>query len=941
MAGKAIVLEFKHLFKDVLTHVWNKETATTQQNEGATVKGLVGKNVTLDCNGSMHQAEEAVDRERLLQGYKDYEEEFKRNFTRWHAGELDLERLVAEAQEKSRALRPCQVTAWGEALKNQLPQLLGLIFAYFTISKSGESYRRFEKAEEEGTTPHVGGEELKLDTMLQKAHNVQVIAILRLFAYDIPGTSQLRNNLLQIRTGEGKSMILGACSILFALLGFRVRCVCYSDYLSQRDYGLFEDLFEAFGVKGEIVYSKITAYSEDSVAQRGDIRELTKKLIHGTLGKELESRLAVCQPQQKEILLVDEVDVFFGQEFHGQTYNIIAQIELNEVQRILRKIWEHHDHARSPRRLFQIMQASSEYTGLLAKFPQWQTLIATEVQAMCQDLQHFEEPKYHYDAQSDRIFYTVMDCPCYDVVYGYRTAFAYLKSSTVNSADGLRRALQLRISCGQFSYANIDPACILGVSGTLAALGGYEWSIMAKYGLKSWSLIPSVYPPSEFTFLEKDKAIVVADDLDRFHQQITQEVRSKTGDERAVIVFFKDPEALEMYNNSSYVRAIAMKKEVLLERDSHSEKESKIKRAASTGQVTLTTAAFGRGTDFVCTDKRLCEKGGVHVIQTFLASNLSEEMQIKGRTARQGQKGSYSLVLLSEEIGITSEAAQKEIQKDLYERIQKKIRERCVTECEARDESLHMAEDRDKLSHQYLTELLAGNAEAAEEKLKLIHEQLHKPVKVLKKVRIIILSDATGSMGSLWSSTKAEVRKMLQRVEDVGGNSLQLKWVAYRDYSDEYCLQDSPWTHEPHILQHFVDGIATGGGDDTEEAIEKALQFAREEHIKVPLDRILLLGDAPPHKERKGERLESHNRIMETDYRLESEALQALGVPVYAFRIGTSSATKETFQEIATITEGQFADLNPENLVDAVCMSALDEIGGSELVAEYMARYKS
>jgi hypothetical protein len=38
--------------------------------------------------------------------------------------------------------------------------------------------------------------------------------------------------------------------------------------------------------------------------------------------------------------------------------------------------------------------------------------------------------------------------------------------------------------------------------------------------------------------------------------------------------------------------------------------------------------------------------GGIHVIQTFLSNELSEEIQIKGRAARQGDAGSYSMVLI-------------------------------------------------------------------------------------------------------------------------------------------------------------------------------------------------------------------------------------------------------------------------------------------------------
>jgi len=68
------------------------------------------------------------------------------------------------------------------------------------------------------------------------------------------------------------------------------------------------------------------------------------------------------------------------------------------------------------------------------------------------------------------------------------------------------------------------------------------------------------------------------------------------------------------------------------------------------GQVTLTTAVFGRGTDFFCNDPKLRKNGGVHVLQTFFSLDKAEEVQIQGRTARQGHRGSYSLVLSVEDL---------------------------------------------------------------------------------------------------------------------------------------------------------------------------------------------------------------------------------------------------------------------------------------------------
>ena len=70
---------------------------------------------------------------------------------------------------------------------------------------------------------------------------------------------------MQIRTGEGKSIAFGGGAALLALLGFRVRCICYSKYLSQRDENAFSSLFAELQLQNHgserIVYSTITEYS--------------------------------------------------------------------------------------------------------------------------------------------------------------------------------------------------------------------------------------------------------------------------------------------------------------------------------------------------------------------------------------------------------------------------------------------------------------------------------------------------------------------------------------------------------------------------------------------------------------------------------------------------------------------------------------------------------
>ena len=60
--GKVIVGEFKH-FKDVLTVVWNTQTAVTQRDVSATVKDVVGKKVVVQSENAMRHDEEKVDQE--------------------------------------------------------------------------------------------------------------------------------------------------------------------------------------------------------------------------------------------------------------------------------------------------------------------------------------------------------------------------------------------------------------------------------------------------------------------------------------------------------------------------------------------------------------------------------------------------------------------------------------------------------------------------------------------------------------------------------------------------------------------------------------------------------------------------------------------------------------------------------------------------------------
>jgi preprotein translocase subunit SecA len=121
-----------------------------------------------------------------------------------------------------------------------------------------------------------------------------------------------------------------------------------------------------------------------------------------------------------------------------------------------------------------------------------------------------------------------------------------------------------------------------------------------------------------------------------------------------VLIFFEDEKLLDNFRRFSgdlgtIPYYITKNKtfdgvEEKIYKDANVNKLIGIEYAGHHGSVTLLTKEFGRGIDFQV-DAKVVEEGGLHVIQTFLSIDIKEEVQIKGRTARKDDPGSYELIL--------------------------------------------------------------------------------------------------------------------------------------------------------------------------------------------------------------------------------------------------------------------------------------------------------
>lgn len=135
-----------------------------------------------------------------------------------------------------------------------------------------------------------------------------------------------------------------------------------------------------------------------------------------------------------------------------------------------------------------------------------------------------------------------------------------------------------------------------------------------------------------------------------------------------------------------------------------------------------------------------------------------------------------------------------------------------------------------------------------------------------KVVDVMFVIDATGSMGDELRYVKAELGSVIERVaEEFEGEDVKIRVGAnvYRDESDDYLVRPHPMTENVEDVVKFLYRQEAGGGGDTPEAVEAALEDAIEKHdwsAKARARLLFLILDAPPHYD--DERKEKIRRLV-------------------------------------------------------------------------------
>jgi hypothetical protein len=112
---------------------------------------------------------------------------------------------------------------------------------------------------------------------------------------------------------------MAATATVLALLGMDVYCACYSEHLSRRDRGNFQELFDQFGVAESVKYGTLEELCEAVINENGNVRDAVLEVLSSN-----KKPVPVPRRNRPRILFVDEVDTYFSKEFHGALYQPAA-----------------------------------------------------------------------------------------------------------------------------------------------------------------------------------------------------------------------------------------------------------------------------------------------------------------------------------------------------------------------------------------------------------------------------------------------------------------------------------------------------------------------------------------------------------------------------------------------------------------------------------------
>lgn len=448
------------------------------------------------------------------------------------------------------------------------------------------------------------------------------------------------NTAIQMQTGEGKTVTAAMAAVMAAWRGGPCHVVTSNDYLARRDADLMRPLFEHCGLNvGHVIGGN--SPGERRAAYLCDVTYSTSKEL---LADFLRDRIAEKQGEGRTVMrglntaIIDEADSVLIDE---ATVPLIismpnknrllhqAVVTAREIGSALEPVTDFVSAGRGLQ--VTLTPAGKEkVAAAIADLPAiWQSAERAEF-LVCQALaaSHCYHKDVHYVVVDGKV--VIVDDRTGRIMEGRSW------SSGLHQAVEAKEGLEMTdptYSHTQMSFQRFFRLYrhLAGMSGTLQNVTGELWSV---YGLKAVR-IPTHRPKQLHHRMER----VFADSSQKW-SAVVEEARGTVSDGRAVLIGTRSVRESEELYRLFREQGIDT---VVLNALRHEQEAAIIAEAGSVGRVTIATNMAGRGTDIIV-DPEVVRKGGLHVIATERHESRRVDMQLFGRTARQGVAGSVRMM---------------------------------------------------------------------------------------------------------------------------------------------------------------------------------------------------------------------------------------------------------------------------------------------------------
>lgn len=473
----------------------------------------------------------------------------------------------------------------------------------------------------------------------------------------------IEGRLVEMATGEGKTLSAGLAAILFGWTGRPLHIVTANDYLAHRDSIWLNPFYASCGLSSSSVtaslspaerrkaYSAPVCYttSKELVADflrdrlrmgrvqdagRRRLLALNHGIAHESRGQVMRGIHTVIVDEADSVMIDEAVTpLIISREGKNPGLQEAFQVAFRVAEELQEEVHYRVDH--KYREINFTAQGNKALENQREAFPDlWQG--SSRSQELVQQVlvaRHFYQKGKQYLVQDGRV--VIID------------EFTGRPMPNRTWRDGLHQAIEIRegvemthpaetLSRLSFQRFFRSVPHLGGMTGTAKEAAEEFWQI---YGLPVLS-IPLNCPSHRTSFPEK-----MYIDRESKWKAMVREIQEMRRQGRPVLVGLRSVEESEGVSRLLQAEDIPHQ---VLNAIYHREEARIISMAGQEGRITLATNMAGRGTD-IRLGPGVIEKGGLHVIAAEKQDSGRIDRQLVGRCGRQGEPGSYRFFLSLED----------------------------------------------------------------------------------------------------------------------------------------------------------------------------------------------------------------------------------------------------------------------------------------------------